>query len=226
MQMSIKRVLCALAIGCAATSGAEAADLGGWSPRPEPEPYYATPLDTARWTGAYVGIAGGYGFGDNDVVRGNTPILSLDQSGGLGWVYGGYNWQFGNFVTGLEADVGIGNLDGSDISGSRSADAELNALGSIRGRAGVLLSPVFLVYGTAGFAWNNMDITARGDTDSETFTGYTVGFGSELNMSGPWSLRLEYLYTDLGEEDITRRGVTDTYDLDYHTIRAGLSYKF
>jgi outer membrane immunogenic protein len=227
MSIFLRKLSAAIAL-VALVPATHAADLGGWTPRggPPPEPTYSSPLDTARWTGAYLGVAGGYSFGDTDVLSGDINVLSLDQSGGVGWVYGGYNWQIGNFVAGLEADIGTGSLGGSEGAGLTEIAADLNYMGSIRGRAGVLLTPAFLVYGTAGYAWSDMDISARGVSAAETFSGYTVGVGTELNFSGPWSLRLEYLYTDLGAETLTRGGIAETYDPDFHTIRAGVSFKF
>lgn len=228
MQTTKLRALASVIVFALTWQASNAADLGGWTPRANsaPEPVYYSPIDTARWTGAYLGVAGGYSFGDTDVLNGNTNILSFDQSGGLGWIYGGYNWQFGNFVTGVEADIGTGSFNGSERTGISEIGASLNYTGSIRGRAGVLLTPAFLVYGTAGFAWSDMDITRLGTTASQTFTGYDVGAGTELNVSGPWSLRLEYIYTDLSSETITRSGVSSQFDPDYHTVRAGVSYKF
>jgi outer membrane immunogenic protein len=226
--LTLTRTLLSVAAALAALSlPTQAADLGGWTPRsPAPEPYDASPLDTARWTGAYLGIAGGYTFGDIDVSNGGINVQSFDQSGGTGWLYGGYNWQFGRIVAGLEADIGTGSISGSEGSGPGLVGADLNYEGSLRGRAGFLLAPQFLVYGTAGFAWSDMDISLANTSASEIFSGYTIGAGTELNFAGPWTLRLEYLYTDLDAETITRGGTSSTIDPDSHTLRAGVSFKF
>lgn len=123
---------------------------------------------------------------------------------------------------GVEADIGTGDV--SDSRGGVSSD--LNVMGSVRARAGALVSPGFLVYATGGFAWADYDLAAAGNTTSETFTGYQIGAGTELMMSQNWGLRLEYLYTDLSEETVTTGAVTNTYDPDFHTLRAGLTFKF
>lgn len=220
--------LASVAAVVSASGIASAADLGGraWEPRsPAPEPTYVSPLDTARWTGAYLGISAGYGYGLSG-VSGDQGAFNLDQSGGLGAVYGGYNWQLGNFVLGLEAELGKGYYDGTTGEGAALVSSQLNTLASARARAGVLLSPAFLVYATGGFAWGDLDYTANGITQTDWISGYQIGAGTELNVAGPWTLRLEYLYTDLDAQTFNHGGVANTYDPDFHTIRAGVSFKF
>ena len=205
---------------------ARAADLGGGPRYPAPEPNsYVSPLDTARWTGAYLGLSYGYADGLSS-VSGGSGTFDLDQSGGIGAVYGGYNWQLGRFVMGLEGELGTGNTDGSTGIGAAQVSSELNSIAAIRGRAGVLLSPAFLVYATGGYAWADMDFKANTITQSDWIGGYQVGAGAELNVSGPWTLRLEYLYTDLDSQTLTHGNVTNSYEPDFHTVRAGVSFKF
>lgn len=216
----------AMAMSFMACGSVLAADLGGGPKPPPPEPYgYASPLDTARWTGAYLGISYGYADGVSK-VSGGSGNFDLDQNGSIGSVYGGYNWQLGRIVLGLEADLGTANYNGDEGQGAGRVSSELNTLASVRARAGVLLTPAFLVYGTGGFAWGDMDFTANKITQSEWLGGYQLGAGTELNVAGPWTLRLEYLYTDLDTQTITHGGITNTYEPDFHTVRAGVSYKF
>lgn len=210
-----------------AGASAHAADLGG-APRPLPpaEPYsYVSPLDTARWTGAYLGLSAGYATG-SAAVTGDLGTFDINQTGGVAAVYGGYNWQLGNLVLGLEAELGTGNYDGTNGAGAAAVSSQLNTLAAARARAGILLSPAFLIYATGGLAWADMDFTANSLTQTDWISGYQVGAGTELNVSGPWTLRLEYLYTDLDSQTYSQGGVNSTYDLDFHTVRAGLSFKF
>ena len=210
-----------LAASLAAVTPALAADLGrGPAVTAEPFEYQErAPFD--RWTGFYLGIAYGYSTGWTD-VSGDSGQFDIDNSGSTGNIYAGYNWQFGNGVFGLETDLGWGDVSGSE----NSVSTDLNSLGSIRARIGYLVAPGFLVYGTAGFAYADFDLKAAGSTESETFTGYQVGGGTELKFSEPWSLKLEYVYTDLGSETIDHNGTANTYAPDFHTIRAGVAYKF
>jgi len=214
-------VLAGACLSLAATA-VSAADLGG-DPNPYPGPPPGPRLDIERWTGFYLGGALGYGFGDGE-AGGDIGSFSFDQSGLLGALYAGYNWQVGRAVLGVEADIGTGDFGTSDDGVLHTS---LNAIGSLRGRAGFLLSPALLVYGTAGVAWADMDFKVTGDsTQSDTFFGYQYGAGAELAVSERVSLRLEYIYTDLDAERLVHAGSTNTYEPDFNTVRAGVSFKF
>src|SRR5688572_2603926 len=98
-----------VAAGLGLSGAARAADLID-----TPEPEYIPP---ALWTGFYVGVHGGYGWGKVDV--GDTysydspdpfKASSFEPSGGVYGVQFGYNHQNGNFVYGLEAELGYMNL--------------------------------------------------------------------------------------------------------------------
>jgi outer membrane immunogenic protein len=210
----------AAALSAGAAWPAMAADLG--RPAVSPEPYeHRAPNDYGSWHGFYLGLTYGYATGWTDVSRGGTAF-DIDTDGGNGTIFAGYNWQFGHAVAGLETDIGTGTFGGRE----NDVTTEISSFGSVRGRLGYLLTPDFLVYGTAGFAWADFDFGAAGESHSELFTGYQVGVGTELKFSDPWSLRLEYVYTDLGSETLDHSGLAHTYEPDFHTVRAGVSYKF
>lgn len=213
------------AFGQAAT----AADLGGApSRRPVYEPTYESrrPLDIERWTGFYFGATYGYADGQTG-VSGGSGSFDVDQSGGLGTLFAGYNHQIGQAVIGLEADLGgLGSFDGANGIGPLGVTSELNWFGSARVRAGMLLTPALLVYATGGIAWADFDFGANGIARSETLFGYQLGAGTELMLSRNWSLRAEYIYTDLAPETFNHGAIDNKYDADFHTVRAGLSFKF
>ncbi len=209
------------------TLPALAADLGGGPVRPldgSPRSNYR-PLEIERWTGLYFGGTLGYGFGATD-VRGGSGAFDLDNNGGVGTLFAGYNWQAGRAVLGLEADIGTGYLDDSVGAGLGLVSTDLNVMGSLRARAGYLVTPAFMVYGTAGLAAADFDFRANGLTASETLFGYQVGAGTELAISPNWSMRMEYVYIDFGPESINHAGLSNTYDPDFHTVRAGFAFKF
>src|ERR1044071_4195741 len=100
---------CAGLLAAAMATPSVAADLG---PRPVFKgPAYIAPVFT--WTGFYVGINGGYGWGDSDW---NPGPPSFDTKGWLAGGTIGYNLQTGSFVWGIEAD-----FDWSNMKGSRGA---------------------------------------------------------------------------------------------------------
>jgi len=218
---------CVLALAVLAAPAA-AADLGG----ERRQPRYAEPLppelrsDVERWTGFYLGGTLGYGWGDGR-TSGDIGSFPYEQSGTLGTIYAGYNWQIGRTVLGLEADIGTGDFGASETTGLGTLKSSLNAMGSFRARAGFLIAPALLVYGTAGLAWADMDYQLVGDqARSETFLGYQVGLGTEWMVSNNVSLRLEYIHTDFGHERVIHSGLNNSFEPDFNTVRAGISFKF
>jgi outer membrane immunogenic protein len=205
---------------------ASAADLDG--PRyKKPPPAYAPveqPYAYDKWTGFYVGGTIGQSLGAG-LLSGDLGNYTFDLDGTTGTLFAGYNWQIGSAVLGLETDVGTGNSKASALDGL--VTAELYAMGSFRARAGLLVTPSLLVYGTAGLAWSNMDFTVAGlDTTSRTLWGYQVGAGAEFMVSSNVGLRFEYIYTDLEAHRVDQLGVSNVFDPDHHTVRAGVSFKF
>jgi outer membrane immunogenic protein len=130
---------------------------------------------TSTWSGAYIGIHGGYGWGDHDgtftvengTVDPNTHFppsaaRSYELDGGFGGGQIGFNFQHDHLVFGIEADASYADIDGS-VSGTtqtfgtwgsytKNITTEIEWLGTLRGRLGVDVGHA-LIYGTGGFAW-------------------------------------------------------------------------
>ena len=73
----MKRILFAAALALAAGGEAFAADL----PLVIALPYIPPPVPVFSWTGIYIGVNGGYGFGQSnwtDAVNGSTGNFSTD----------------------------------------------------------------------------------------------------------------------------------------------------
>jgi outer membrane immunogenic protein len=203
---------------------ADAADLGPYSrSRSYSSP---TPYAYERWSGFYLGAGLGYASGDIG-VDGSSGFFVMDQSGALGSLFAGYNWQMGGLVSGIEVDIGTGNVGGSYNNLGSLVQPDLNAIGSLRGRLGILATPQALLYATGGLAWANYDFKATaGNTVADTLVGYQIGAGLEYMLAPQWTMRLEYNFTDFGSARIDQGGVINTYDPDLHTVRAGIAYKF
>ena len=196
-------------------------------------------------------------------------FASSDRSNLDGVVGGGqigYNWQTQNWVWGLEADI-----QGTDEKGGRNFTCPLgvctpplggfNALvllgppvpvalsqkidwfGTVRGRAGVLVSPTVLLYATGGLAYGGVNtsetigVVPVSFSNTDTRVGYTVGVGVEGVISGNWTAKLEYLWVDLGRTSgsflttIPALGggfVTSNYNshVTDNVLRVGVNYKF
>ena len=138
-------------VGLLALAGgsAAAADL--------PRYYQPGPAYNAiyTWTGFYVGINGGGGWGRSQW----DGVDTFDVSGGLIGATVGYNWQFGGTVIGAEGDI--------DWSGIKATTTVLCApgcetrnkwLATARGRLGYGFDR-FLPYFTGGLALGDINAT-------------------------------------------------------------------
>ncbi len=233
----MKRMLMAGALALAAGSiggQALAADL---TPPPPPPPrapatYVPAPAPVFSWTGIYLGINGGYGFGTTDWTP-PPPASSFNANGFLvGGTVGG-NYQMGSFVLGLEGDWDWSNLNGSASCGKPGAppatcETKSDWLGTARGRAGWAWDRI-LFYGTGGAAFGDLQ-AGKGALPfaSATEIGWTAGAGIEAAITPNWTAKVEYLYVDLGNLSCPAAscGGVDTVSLKENVVRAGVNYKF
>jgi outer membrane immunogenic protein len=218
----MKRVLLAGVALAALMGSASAADI----PRRVVERPVAAPVPYVaayNWTGFYVGLNGGWGWG-----------ADTDGSGGLVGGTVGYNWQMNQVVFGLEADIAWSGIesDGDVCRRGLRCDASIDWFGTARGRVGLAMDR-FMPYVTGGLAYGDVSATrAAGLPDrSEMQAGWTLGAGMEFALTAPWTAKLEYLYVDLGDLDnfCGRRcgpGGPNNVEFNAHIIRAGLNYRF
>jgi len=185
-----------------------------------------------NWTGFYLGINGGYGFGESNWSSALGSTGDFDTNGAVVGGTLGYNWQVGHAVFGLEGD-----LDWSDIKGSTSTAAfcaggncetRNNWLGTARGRIGYAFDR-FMPYVTGGLAVGDIKATTPVGSTTETNAGWTAGGGVEAAIAGPWTAKVEYLYTDLGKGtcDAANCGGASA-DVGFRTniVRGGINYRF
>jgi outer membrane immunogenic protein len=195
---------------------ASAADLPRRQAMPTKAPLYEAPYN---WTGFYVGINGGYGWGTSDVAAPG----SFDTTGGLIGGTLGYNWQMGQAVFGLEGDIDWTDLRGSGVCGVTTCETRNDWLSTVRGRLGFAVNR-FLPFVTGGAAFGNIknSIAGVGDAD-ESKVGWTLGGGVEAAIAGPWTAKIEYLYADLGHGASVLGS-----DASFKTniVRGGINYRF
>ena len=215
--MAVAAVLGVLASQGGSIAPAHAADL--YAPR-GPAPVLRA-FDATPWTGGYVGLSLGRSWGSTRIDT-NAGNFTVDSNGGQIGAYAGYTWQSGIFVMGGEAELSTGNLKGSNVNIGQN----MNWMGAVRARAGVLVAPPLYVYGLAGVAWTDMTIRANGLEREQSFTGFQLGAGAEYRIHHNWSLRLDYIYTGLGAEKRDFPTSSQQVDPDFHTVRAGLSFRF
>lgn len=195
----------ALATGFAAPAAVQAGGLV----QPVAEPMVATPVIEVApawsWTGFYGGASLGYGDvnSDGDVA---------DGSGVIGGVLGGYRYDFGNFVGGIEADY-----DWADIGLGDNDASSLDAIYRLKLQAGVPVGDGrTFVYGTAGIARANTSILGE-DVNSN---GWVAGVGADYAITDQWILGGEVLWNQF--DDFGNSGI----DGDVMTVKARLAYRF
>jgi outer membrane immunogenic protein len=193
---------------------AAAADLAVKAPPPGVAPVYLS-----DWAGFYIGINGGYGWGETkfDFFTGDNA----KPKGGLVGGHAGYNWQYGSVVAGVEVD-----FDGADIkaTGPRAFEEKTNELASARARVGYVFFPNLLAYGTAGTGWGHTEFSfPSGTVSAANQFGWVAGTGLEYKLIEHVLLRAEYLHYDFAKTTFSPvDNVKETIDV----VRAGLSYKF
>lgn len=215
----------AFAVVLAAPVGAQAADLSVSMPTKAPP---AAPVPYYAWTGFYLGINGGGGFGsvtNADAVRGIAT--TFPNSGGLFGGTLGYNFQTGSTVLGLEGDVDWAGIRGSSgaINGVNYQNY-LQWIGTVRGRVGIAFDR-FLPYVTGGLAVGNSRDTITAPpaslNGSTTAAGWTIGAGLEYGITPNVSLKAEYLFVDLGS---TTPIAGDRADVKSNVVRGGVNWRF
>jgi len=233
------------------------------------------------WTGFYAGISFGQRWDradwttDGFIIPGTPGVSSLfpDTEASLGAArarlggYFGYNYQINNWVLGAEADIGRALRDSKSVIGIPGTGTGIALVagtnlsqttidmtwdGSLRARAGYLVAPDVLVYGTGGIAFQHVGETILcsafdpaptgcglagspdvGSAVNTTLTGWTVGGGIEERLGRHWMLRGEYRYSDFGTFNHTFAlgptaigDVVATTRFTTHLVTLGLAYKF
>lgn len=189
-------------------------------------------------------------------------FMSVFMSGGTLGGQVGYNWQlraYPQVYLGLETDINWNSLKGSAtgnaignavehlevFSNVLSTQQKSTWFGTLRGRLGFSPMASLLLYGTGGLAYGSMNVMANtnfipGGYGDEQYpssrsvirTGWAAGGGVEWAPKQNWSVKLEYLYFDMGSIS----GIADpiipnpafqtkyTWTNPAQIIRLGLSY--
>ncbi len=217
-------VAAVLAAGAVVSSPALSADLYDSSPAYDAASIPSQDVFEGWWLGGTIGGASvSYDF---------APASgSVSSDGVLGGVVGGYSWQSGPYVIGVEGD-----FLASDISGSRHFNGGLNqvspsidTMADLRLRAGYAVTPRVLLFGTFGGAWANVDlpiIGPGGGIRETTFFGWSAGAGAELALNPNWSARIDYQFTDFDSETVSYPGGKQTFDPDANSFRGSIIYRF
>lgn len=226
----IKSFITGIAFAAFFSGSAAAADM------PVKAPVAAPAAAVFNWTGFYVGLNAGGNWGTShtstvidfvgdffntcgqiciDLFAPAGNLQSFRTSGFTGGIQGGYNWQFGSFVAGVETDFQYFRSAGSTSVTvpfgippfTRTVNTSISTdwLFTARPRLGVVAAGNWLFYGTGGLAvtelkasWrysNTIGSAARENASaSSTKAGWVAGGGVETALAGNWLVGAEYLY--------------------------------
>lgn len=201
---------------------------GTAAPAPAPLPAadaYAAPSAGYKWGGAYVGGVLGAGWGTANVDYGLFSTTN-SPSGATGGIVGGFNFNLAsNFVLGAETDLTWNGLTDRQNAGFTEVTTRSNWQLTARGRAGVALDRI-LLYGTAGVAFNDIEVSAAGASNSEVRTGWVAGGGAEGAITQHITARAELLYSSFGRDEYAVGPTPASTDFSMTVLRGGIGYRF
>jgi outer membrane immunogenic protein len=148
-----------------------------------------------NWTGFYVGVNGGGGWGDSrhDFEAAGTTTGDFCIRGGTAGGTLGANLQAGRLLLGVEGDMNWSDIGGSDSCPNPNFTCRTRNkwLATARGRVGYALDR-FLPYITTGAAFGDVraQIPDSGRT-TETEVDWTAGTGLEAGIVGGLSAKLD-----------------------------------
>ena len=200
---------------------------------------FAAPPTSFNWTGFYVGVHGGYGWGEHHVADDNpTVAYEIDPDGFLGGAQVGFDYQFGNFVVGIEGDASWGDMSARANSVGLGLDAtvEVDYLASLRARLGYSMQSL-LIYATGGAAWaqfTDANFFGGGTPFGPAFdhgeSGWTIGLGAEFPLGPKWMMKVDYLHYEFDSVETTAApfwGIgRDHFDTEMDSVRVGVNFRF
>ena len=178
-----------------------------------------------NWQGLYVGVNGGGVWGSSNWTGAGA---TMNVTGGMVGGTAGYNWQFGQWILGLEGDLDWASMTGTAVNPicpATGCSTQSGFLGTARGRIGYAFDRV-MPYITGGLAVGNI----QAGSISTTNAGWTVGAGVEFAIAPQFTAKFEYLYVDLGQANCglgtacnfiggTQVGLTE------NVFRAGVNFR-
>jgi outer membrane immunogenic protein len=187
-----------------------------------------------NWSSIYLGVHAGAGSSLGDWSPLESQHFQINSLGYLGGAQIGANYQFRNFVVGLEGEISGARIVGDGLNG---IDIAARGLVDIAARFGVLTTPTTLLYAKLGPAWMtersdfSLPITGYANSITGTTLGALFGVGAEFMIYQKWSVKAEYNYLDFGTRNLDFgtplpgfRAVYDAHER-MQTIKFGVNYR-
>ena len=232
MRLTVTRFVGGAFVAFLSVVSASAADL-----RPVYKaPAYLDPAPIFSWTGFYIGAHAGYGWSRLS-GSGTFGTGSADLKGFLAGGQIGYNYQFGQYVVGIEGEYSWADVEHEEALFAGTLSVKNDYFITAAARLGYAFDR-FLVYGKLGGAWTRDKWDANdglGGTATGNFNrnGWLFGVGAEYALTNNWSAKLEYNYLrfpSISPTLMTTGGLVVTgagdIKLDTHIVKAGINYRF
>ncbi len=192
-----------------------------------------------NWTGIYLGLNGGYTFGQStpmSLFSDNFTAFNYSADGFLGGLTAGAQIQSGHTVIGVEGDIDWSNITGSGrgtifnnsvLVGTASISSTVNSISTLRTRIGYA-DDNWLFYLTGGIAVTNEQSTLSGATFvcgganppcnsiSDLHLGLAAGAGVEYGITQNLSAKAEYTWVGAGAGNTLKENM----------LRVGANWRF
>lgn len=207
-------------------------------------PVKARPIVTApvmTWTGCYVGVNGGYGWGKDEVSSGGIDEGKPKFDGGLIGGQVGCDYQVApQWVIGVEGMYDFADLKGDTIDPANTAATTSSKYFSIA-TAAARFGYVFdrsLIYVKTGVGWSRSQRSIIGPgftqfTPKITKASWMIGGGWEYMFAPNWSAKIEYNHFRFGDfnETVTQQPGGAVFqqgdrNVGVNVILVGLNYRF
>ncbi|MEK7109026.1 MAG: outer membrane beta-barrel protein [Patescibacteria group bacterium] len=206
-----------------------------------------------NWTGLYIGLNAGYGWGKSQNLAPYNYFNNLDVSAAArGMTLGGrlgYRHQVNAFTIGGFGDFDLATMKGSGDSNetifgfvplTSSLKTSIDRLWSVRGELGWSPLHNVLLTGNVGFGGVSGNVSGNGSifgTPVTNFdqrvskTGLVYGAGAVYRLPNNWFASIDWSHYQAGSADVV---MTTPYvgtqvgnvDLNVNVIKVGLNHKF
>jgi outer membrane immunogenic protein len=185
---------------------------------------FAAPAQAETFDGPYVGVTAGWDRGEvSDRINSQAINSQASRDSLVLGGYAGYNYKLSEKVV-IGAEAGLtatvdDRIRGASAGQSLVVDPRYSF--DLTARAGYLVTDKALVYVRGGYA--NQRVRTSLDTgaglvrDSDSLDGWVLGGGLEYAITEKVSARVEYRYSDFGQNG---------GDYERHQTLFGVSYNF
>jgi len=192
-----------------------------------------------NWTGAYVGLQGGYAWSRATWNYANATSAPQNGHGAFIGAKIGYNYQFANnLVAGVELEGNASSLKGtvSCPNNAYNCGHKIRSFGSLDARLGYAYDRMLFSV-TGGVAMANVKYSAVsvptgalfGTGYSKSSTGFALGAGVDYALTNNIIASLGYKYYGFGKSTAgvnALGGVSTVVKPSISAVTAGVSYKF